>query len=72
MVVVNAMLGEGWQVHVVPVDDRNRHDADTSCWCGPRIEDSLHGRPRLVVHNALDRREFDEEPPRPALVGGGT
>ncbi len=65
---MNALLGEGWQVHVVPVDDRRRHECDMGCWCGPRVEDALHGRPGLVVHNAADRREFDEEP-RPALVG---
>ncbi len=48
-------LGEGWQVHVVPVEDRRRHAPDMGCWCGPRIEDG-----DIVVHAAADRREFVE------------
>ncbi len=60
-------LGEGWAVHVVPVDDRRRHDSDFGCWCGPRIEDGV------VIHAAADRREFGEErrsPLREMLVAG--
>jgi hypothetical protein len=57
-------LGEGWEVHVVPVEDRRRHEPDMGCWCGPRIEDG-----DIVVHASADRREFGERP-RPALRAG--
>jgi hypothetical protein len=55
------VLGRGWQVHVVPVNDRRSHDASFGCWCEPRIERDL------VIHNSADRREFDEPPRKPVI-----
>lgn len=40
--------------HVIPVDDLIAHKTDDDCECMPTTEDFL------VIHNALDNREFDE------------
>lgn len=43
--------------HVMPVDDWREHIPSAACWCGAwRLPDD----DRIVVHNALDRRETYE------------
>lgn len=46
-------------VHVVPIADLREHDDARGCWCRPLVE----GDPDddcLVVHHALDGREWGE------------
>lgn len=47
----------GGEQHVKPIDDLRPHDTARECWCRPKEddEDAL-----ILVHNALDRREFYE------------
>ena len=44
-------------VHVVPEDERDRHEPESTCPCGPRVEvlDDL-----LITHNSFDGREAVE------------
>jgi hypothetical protein len=42
----------GRRGHVVPVNDRQPHEAGMKCWCHP-----LHLHGGTVVHNAADCRE---------------
>jgi hypothetical protein len=44
-------------VHVVPEDEKPRHEPASTCPCGPRVEvhDSL-----LILHNSFDGREAVE------------
>lgn len=46
--------------HVVPVGDRKKHKTNgKECACNPRVERQSTGID-LVIHEAYDRREFDE------------
>ena len=56
-------------IHVLPVNDAREHDEHRSCWCRPRVEHQvttrpdaygLHDVPAVVVHHALDGREYWE------------
>ncbi len=47
-------------LHVTPIDDLYPHDEDaTECACDPVIE--VHGANLLIIHNAYDGREKDED-----------
>lgn len=39
--------------HIIPLDDKRDHEEWAQCWCKPKLEDM----DRLVIHNALDKRE---------------
>lgn len=48
-------------VHVTPIDDLREHDTSRFCWCRPTIEHhEAWAGAALVVHHALDGREFSE------------
>lgn len=47
-------------IHVMPLDDYRPHVPDTSCWCGPVLDEPVgmdEGTP-VMVHHALDCREL--------------
>lgn len=44
--------------HVIPFNDFRDHYASETCWCNPwRLDDE----PRVLIHNAMDGREFTIE-----------
>ena len=49
-------MSEAYQ-HIYPVTDLIGHDTDSeNCYCRPSVDrDDL-----LIIHNAIDNREFDE------------
>ena len=49
---------DGQQVHSCPVDDSRQHQLVANCPCHPRLE---HYQKLLVLHNAFDFREDDED-----------
>lgn len=42
----------GRRCHILPVDDREPHEAGMACWCHP-----LHLHAGTVIHHAADCRE---------------
>ncbi len=56
------------RVHVYPVNDLRQHATDSGwCWCKPTYEEEG----RLVVHHAMDGREFYEKEAAEAPLGSG-
>lgn len=52
------MDGNTKPLHVVPINDLRDHEDSEGCWCKPwRLDDE----PDVVVHNAMDGREFTIE-----------
>ena len=49
-------------IHVYPLDDLKPHKVEGGydCECMPRIQKQENGA-LVIVHNAWDRREWDEE-----------
>jgi hypothetical protein len=50
----------GWQVYkmpseVAPINDLKPHEIGGECWCNPFMDGDV------IVHNALDRREYTHE-----------
>lgn len=46
-------------VNVMPVGDIYPHDESVTCSCGPEIEKIGGGK--VIIHNAWDGREAEEE-----------
>lgn len=44
--------------HVMPIMDLIEHEESDSCICGPKVEEFPPNR--LITHNSLDGREFEE------------
>jgi len=42
-------------IHVLPVNDIQKHDEETTCCCDPNGD--VTGAEILVIHNAFDGRE---------------
>jgi hypothetical protein len=51
---------ENNQWHVIPIDDLREHDPEKGCWCNPMPDQADSD---VLIHNALDRRDFLEENP---------
>ena len=49
----------GYDVHVIPVNDKSGHIDDTRCDCKPFVLLELGGR--IIVHRAYDCREAIEQ-----------
>lgn len=45
--------------HIVPVNDLIEHTDTEDCSCNPKVE--IHENGKLVIHNAIDRREVFEQ-----------
>ena len=48
------LLGD---IHVIPLNDLREHEETEHCWCKPLRDDEEQ---RVVIHNALDGREWYE------------
>lgn len=46
------------RIHITPINDTRDHWDTANCWCAPVIEQLEHAV--LVIHNAMDGREFFE------------
>ena len=44
-------------IHIIPRNDLRPHIKTTKCWCRPSL---YPDNDRVIVHNALDRRELHE------------
>ncbi len=46
-------------INIIPINDIEEHEEDSSCWCCPEIinEDGE----LIIVHNAFDGRTLNEE-----------
>lgn len=47
------------QIHVIPRADYIDHEEDTTCVCGPKVEET--SSQVLVIHYSLDGREKREK-----------
>jgi hypothetical protein len=56
-------VSQGWQIHVVPFQDRRTHLPSFECWCEPKVVEGI------IVHAAADNREKFEEGKPPTITG---
>jgi len=45
-------------IHVIPINDFREHRAASDCWCNPTADEE---EPSVIIHHALDKREFTIE-----------
>jgi len=46
-------------IHILPTNDLEPHEQETTCKCKPRVEFVEGGM--LVIHNSFDQRELEEQ-----------